>query len=110
MVQFGRGGSTFKSVGKHFLKRVLMGLLCHEGEVTEPVIAVLIPCYNEAVTIRTVVGDFQRELSNAAIYLRQQRLDETARIAREAGAVVVHEKRQGKGNVIQSMFQSIDDG
>ena len=72
-------------------------------------IAVLIPCYNEALTIRKVVSDARRELPEATIYVYDNNsTDGTARIAREAGAVVRRETRQGKGNVIRTMFREID--
>lgn len=72
-------------------------------------VAVLIPCYNEAQTIRKVVSDFRRVLPEAVIYVYDNNsTDETARLAREAGAVVRHERQQGKGNVIRSMFRDID--
>lgn len=73
-------------------------------------IAVLIPCYNEAQTIGKVVADFRRVLpEGGVIYVYDNNsTDETARIAREAGAVVRHEYRQGKGSVIRRMFREID--
>ena len=72
-------------------------------------IAVLIPCYNEAVTIAKVVDDFKRELPEAGIYVYDNNSkDETAKIAAEHGAIVRHEPRQGKGNVIRAMFEDID--
>lgn len=72
-------------------------------------IAVLIPCYNEAPTIRKVVADYRRVLPNADIYVYDNNsTDGTDRIAAEAGAIVRHEYRQGKGNVIRSMFRDID--
>ncbi|MGX8729177.1 MAG: glycosyltransferase family 2 protein, partial [Lachnospiraceae bacterium] len=72
-------------------------------------IAVLIPCFNEAPTIRKVVTDAKRELPEAAIYVYDNNsTDDTARIAREAGAIVRRETRQGKGNVIRTMFREID--
>ena len=72
-------------------------------------IAVLIPCYNEAVTIAKVVDDFKRELPEAVIYVYDNNSkDETAKIAAEHGAIVRHEPRQGKGNVVRSMFRDID--
>ena len=67
-------------------------------------IAVLIPCYNEAVTIAKVVDDFKRELPEAAIYVYDNNSkDDTAKIAAEHGAIVRREPRQGKGNVVRSM-------
>ena len=72
-------------------------------------IAVLIPCYNEAVTIAKVVDDFRRELPEATIYVYDNNSsDDTAEIARTHGAVVRFEPRQGKGNVVRQMFRDID--
>ncbi len=72
-------------------------------------IAVLIPCYNEAKTIRKVVEDWEKELPEAVIYVYDNNSkDDTAKIARDAGAVVRHEYRQGNGNVIRKMFSEID--
>ncbi|MDE6087792.1 MAG: glycosyltransferase [Oscillospiraceae bacterium] len=72
-------------------------------------IAVLIPCYNEAATIGKVVQDFRRELPEAVIYVYDNNSkDNTAEIARNAGAVVRQEYQQGKGNVIRRMFREID--
>jgi len=72
-------------------------------------IAVLIPCYNEAKTIKKVVEDFKRELPEATIYVYDNNSkDGTDEIARQAGAIVRYEKRQGKGNVIKTMFRDID--
>lgn len=72
-------------------------------------IAVLIPCYNEAVTIAKVVDDFRRELPAATVYVYDNNSsDGTAEIARAHGAVVRHEPRQGKGNVVRQMFRDID--
>lgn len=72
-------------------------------------IAVLIPCYNEAKTIKKVVEDFKRELPEATIYVYDNNSkDDTVKIAKEAGAIVRFEKRQGKGNVIRTMFREID--
>ncbi len=72
-------------------------------------IAVLIPCYNESKTIEKVVKDFKRELPNADIYVYDNNSkDNTAEIAKKAGAIVKHEYMQGKGNVIRRMFREID--
>lgn len=72
-------------------------------------IAVLIPCYNEALTIGQVVRDFQRELPDAKVFVFDNNsTDETAAIARAAGAEVYRERRQGKGYVIQAMFRTVD--
>ena len=71
--------------------------------------AVLIPCYNEATSIEKVINDFKQQLPDASIYVYDNNsTDNTADIARRAGAVVKHEFRQGKGNVVRSMFRDID--
>lgn len=71
--------------------------------------AILIPCYNEAMTIEKVVADFRRELPDATIYVYDNNsTDSTAEIARRAGAIVKREYRQGKGNVVRSMLRDID--
>ncbi len=72
-------------------------------------IAVLIPCYNEATTIGKVVDDFRAQLPGATIYVFDNRsTDDTAQIATEHGAEVLFEPRQGKGFVIDAMFDRID--
>lgn len=72
-------------------------------------IAVLIPCYNESKTIKKVIEDFRRELPEATIYVYDNNSkDGTDKIAKEAGAVVRYERKQGKGNVIRTMFREID--
>ena len=72
-------------------------------------IAVLIPCYNEAVTIEKVVKDFKKALPECTVYVFDNNsTDDTASIAEAAGAVVRHEYQQGKGNVIRRMFREID--
>ncbi|MEZ3504839.1 MAG: glycosyltransferase family 2 protein [Lachnospiraceae bacterium] len=71
--------------------------------------AVLIPCYNESQTIRKVVSDYRNILPDSVIYVYDNNsTDGTARVAEEAGAVVRHEYKQGKGNVIRKMFREID--
>ncbi|WP_206214606.1 glycosyltransferase family 2 protein [Adlercreutzia sp. ZJ242] len=71
--------------------------------------AVLVPCYNEAVTIGKVVDDFRRVMPEAAIYVYDNNsTDGTAQIAREHGALVRTESRQGKGNVVRSMFREVE--
>jgi glycosyltransferase involved in cell wall biosynthesis len=75
----------------------------------EPVVAVIIPCLNEAATIAQVIADFGRELPSATIHVFDNNSsDDTAVIARAAGALVSHEYRRGKGNVVRSMFQQVD--
>ena len=72
-------------------------------------IAVLIPCYNEAKTIKKVVEDYKKTLPEADIYVYDNNSsDNTDEIAKKAGAIVKYEYRQGKGNVIRSMFKDID--
>ena len=72
-------------------------------------IAVLIPCYNESITIKKVIEDYKKALPEATIYVYDNNsTDGTDEIARAAGAVVRYEYRQGKGNVIRSMFREID--
>ena len=72
-------------------------------------IAVLIPCYNESLTVEKVVRDYRRVLPEATVYVYDNNsTDGTDEIARRAGAVVRYEHKQGKGNVIRSMFRDID--
>lgn len=72
-------------------------------------IAVIIPCYNEAATIAQVVRDFAAALPGAAIVVGDNNShDETARLAREAGAMVIAEPRQGKGNMLRTLLQSVE--
>lgn len=72
-------------------------------------IAVIIPCFNEAMTISHVVEDFKKELPDADIYVYDNNsIDQTAEEAQKAGAIVRKERRQGKGNVIRSMFRQIE--
>ena len=75
----------------------------------KPTIAVVIPCYQEEKTISKVVSDFKRVLPGSPIYVYDNNCtDGTARLAREAGAIVRREKRQGKGFVVASMFEQVD--
>ena len=72
-------------------------------------IAVLIPCYNESKTIEKVVKDYKKVLPEADIYVYDNNSkDGTDEIARNAGAIVRYETKQGKGNVIRTMFRDID--
>ncbi len=72
-------------------------------------IAVLIPCYNEELTIEKVIKDFRKELPDADIYVYDNNSkDKTSEIAVANGAIVKHEYRQGKGNVVRTMFRDID--
>ncbi|MCD7133324.1 glycosyltransferase family 2 protein [Limosilactobacillus balticus] len=75
-------------------------------------VAVLIPCYNEAKTIKKVVQDCKKAIStipNSNVYVYDNNsTDDTAELAKKAGAIVRHEYMQGKGNVIRRMFREID--
>lgn len=72
-------------------------------------IAVLIPCYNESKTIEKVIKDYKKALPEADIYVYDNNsTDGSDEIAKKAGAIVRYEYRQGKGNVIRSMFRQIN--
>lgn len=72
-------------------------------------IAVLIPCFNEEATVRSVIREYSKALPGAVIYVYDNNsADRTAEIARTEGAVVRRESRQGKGNVVRSMLRDID--
>ena len=72
-------------------------------------VAVLVPCYNEELTIGKVIEDFQAEMPEAVIYVYDNNSsDRTAEIAESLGAQVRYEYQQGKGNVIRSMFREIE--
>ena len=72
-------------------------------------IAVIIPCYNEELTIQSVVSDVKERLPEAVVYVYDNNSsDRTVEYAEKAGAVVRHEYMQGKGNVIRRMFREID--
>jgi glycosyltransferase involved in cell wall biosynthesis len=72
-------------------------------------IAVLVPCFNEAAAVATVVADFRKALPTAEIFVYDNNSsDRTATVAREAGAEVRTERRQGKGHVVRRMFADID--
>jgi glycosyltransferase involved in cell wall biosynthesis len=75
----------------------------------EPKSAVIIPCYNEELTIAKVISDMKGILPDAAIWVFDNNsTDRTAEIAKSLGATVIKEKRQGKGYVVQSMFNKVD--
>jgi glycosyltransferase involved in cell wall biosynthesis len=79
--------------------------------MTEPAarIAVLVPCYNEEAAIGAVVRDFRAALPTAEIYVYDNASrDQTSQCAREAGAIVRHESRRGKGNVVRRMFADVE--
>lgn len=74
-----------------------------------PHIAVLIPCYNESVTIPQVVRDFRAALPGARIFVYDNNsTDDTARVAVEAGAIVRRHELQGKGHVVRRMFADVE--
>ena len=74
-----------------------------------PKIAILIPCYNEELTVAQVVRDFRQELPDADIYVYDNNSrDRTVEVARAAGARIAFEHRQGKGYVVQSMFRDVE--
>lgn len=72
-------------------------------------IAILIPCYNEELTIKSVISKFQKELPQSTIYVyNNNSTDETASVAKEAGAIVRDVPKKGKGNVVRAMFMEVD--
>ena len=72
-------------------------------------VAVLIPCYNEELTVKKVVEDFRKELPEADIYVyNNNSTDKTVELAQEAGAIVRNEYKQGKGNVVKRMFEDVE--
>ena len=74
-----------------------------------PRIAVMVPCFNEEATVATVVSDFRKILPSAEIFVYDNNsFDRTIAVAREAGAQVRSERRQGKGHVVRRMFSDID--
>ena len=78
-------------------------------ESNQPSVVVLLPCFNEEVTIGKVVRDFKAALPDATVYVYDNNsTDRTAEIAAAEGAIVRREPRQGKGNVIRAMFEDID--
>lgn len=75
----------------------------------KPKIAVLIPCYNEELTVGQVVRDFRQQLPDADIYVFDNNSkDRTVQVARDAGALIGFERRQGKGYVVQAMFRDVE--
>ena len=72
-------------------------------------IVILIPCYNEVITIGKVVSDFKKEVPEAEVIVYDNNSsDGTDEVARKAGAKVYYEHKQGKGNVVRSMFRNIE--
>jgi glycosyltransferase involved in cell wall biosynthesis len=79
------------------------------GEATSLQIAIVIPCFNEAQSVRKVVEDFARVVPDATIYVFDNNsTDGTGEIALDAGATVIHSPNQGKGNVIRHMSRVVD--
>jgi glycosyltransferase involved in cell wall biosynthesis len=77
--------------------------------ITQPRVAVLLPCYNEAAAIGQTVADFRAALPQAAIYVYDNNsTDKTVEVAAAAGAIVRTERMQGKGNVVRRMFADVD--
>lgn len=77
--------------------------------MTEPRIAVILPCYNEEAAIAQTVAGFRAVLPGAAIYVYDNNSrDRTVAVARDAGAIVRTERMQGKGNVVRRMFADVD--
>jgi glycosyltransferase involved in cell wall biosynthesis len=80
-----------------------------QGELAQPRIAVLVPCFNEEAAVATVIADFRNALPSADIYVYDNNSsDRTIDVARDAGAVVRSERRQGKGHVVRRMFADVD--
>jgi glycosyltransferase involved in cell wall biosynthesis len=80
-----------------------------QAEPAQPRIAVLVPCFNEEAAVAIVVADFRKALPSAEIFVYDNNSsDRTVAVAREAGAQVRSERRQGKGHVVRRMFADID--
>ena len=80
-----------------------------QAEPVRPRIAVLVPCFNEEAAVATVVADFRKALPSAEIFVYDNNSsDRTIAVARDAGAQVRSERRQGKGHVVRRMFADID--
>jgi hypothetical protein len=80
-----------------------------QAQSAQPRIAVLVPCFNEEAAVATVVADFRQALPSAEIFIYDNNSsDRTVAVAREAGAVVRSERRQGKGHVVRRMFADVD--
>ncbi|HEX9591696.1 MAG TPA: glycosyltransferase, partial [Bradyrhizobium sp.] len=80
-----------------------------QARTAQPRVAVLVPCFNEEAAVATVVTDFRKALPTAEIFVYDNNSsDRTMAVAREAGAEVRSERRQGKGHVVRRMFADID--
>jgi glycosyltransferase involved in cell wall biosynthesis len=72
-------------------------------------VAVLVPCFNEEAAVATVVADFRKALPSAEIFVYDNNSSDcTVAVARDAGAQVRSERRQGKGHVVRRMFADVD--
>lgn len=81
----------------------------HTVSTRDKKVAVILPCYNEELTIGKVIADFRKSLPEAVVYVYDNNSeDRTAEVAAGAGAVVVPSRKQGKGNVVKHMFREID--
>ena len=79
------------------------------AEPAQPRVVVLVPCFNEEAAVATVVADFRKSLPSAEIFVYDNNSsDRTVAVAREAGAQVRSERRQGKGHVVRRMFADVD--
>jgi glycosyltransferase involved in cell wall biosynthesis len=86
-----------------------LSVLTHPGGVVKPRVAILIPCFNEEPTVGQVIRDFRQQLPWADIYVFDNNsTDRTVEVARNAGAQVAFERRQGKGYVVQTMFREVE--
>jgi glycosyltransferase involved in cell wall biosynthesis len=89
--------------------RITQGTTSLQMTVSSMRIAVLVPCFNEEATIATVIADFRKALPSASIFVYDNNsIDRTIVVAREAGAIVRSERRQGKGHVVRRMFADVD--
>src|SRR5712692_5218129 len=80
-----------------------------QAGTAQPRVAVLVPCFNEEAAVGTVVADFRKALPSAEIFVYDNNSsDRTMAVAREAGAEVRSDRRQGKGHVVRRMFADID--
>jgi Glycosyl transferase family 2 len=80
-----------------------------QADLAQPRIAILVPCFNEETAVASVVADFRKALPSAEIFVYDNNsTDRTIEVAREAGAVVRAERRQGKGHVVRRMFADVD--
>jgi Glycosyl transferase family 2 len=80
-----------------------------QADLAQPRIAILVPCFNEEAAVASVVADFRKALPSAEIFVYDNNsTDRTIEVARDAGAVVRAERRQGKGHVVRRMFAEVD--